>query len=145
MERLVSDMVILCNYPDQYRKDSKTAFKWLNENASISDFDNLNDLLTRLTISIEDKKEIRALFNSKHAHIFVAAFKLFLESGYEDAEFGQFLEWFVNGGGETTINGKSWEVLGIDRSTRDTGVVHGKIDYLNALIGKYFEENRKAA
>ncbi len=145
LERLVSDMVILCNYPDQYRKDSKTAFKWLNENASISDFDNLNDLLTRLTISIEDKKEIRALFNSKHAHIFVAAFKLFLESGYEDAEFGQFLEWFVNGGGETTINGKSWEVLGIDRSTRDTGVVHGKIDYLNALIGKYFEENRKAA
>ena len=145
LERLVSDMVILCNYPDQYRKDSKTAFKWLNENASISDFDNLNDLLTRLTISIEDKKEIRALFNSKHAHIFVAAFKLFLESGYEDAEFGQFLEWFVNGGGETTINGKSREVLGLDRATRDPGVVHGKIDDLNALIGKYFEENRKAA
>ena len=145
LERLVSDMVILCNYPDQYRKDSKTAFKWLNENASISDFDNLNDLLTRLTISIEDKKEIRALFNSKHAHIFVAAFKLFLESGYEDAEFGQFLEWFVNGGGETTINGKSWEVLGIDRSTRDTGVVHGKIDYLNALFRRYFSEVKKAA
>lgn len=145
LERLVSDMVILCNYPDQYRKDSKTAFKWLNENASISDFDNLNDLLTRLTTSIEDKKEIRALFNSKHAHIFVAAFKLFLESGYEDAEFGKFLEWFVNGGGETTINGKSWEVLGIDRSTRDTGVVHGKIDYLVALFRRYFSEVKKAA
>ena len=145
LERLVSDMVILCNYPDQYRKDSKTAFKWLNENASISDFDNLNDLLTRLTTSIEDKKEIRALFNSKHAHIFVAAFKAFTESGYEDAEFGKFLEWFVNGGGETTINGKSWEVLGIDRSTRDTGVVHGKIDYLNALFRRYFNEVKKAA
>lgn len=145
LERLVSDMVILCNYPDQYRKDSKTAFKWLNENASISDFDNLNDLLTRLTTSIEDKKEIRALFNSKHAHIFVAAFKAFTESGYEDAEFGRFLEWFVNGGDGTTINGKSWEVLGIDRSTRDTGVVHGKIDYLNGLFRRYFSEVKKAA
>lgn len=61
------------------------------------------------------------------------------------AEFGKFLEWFVNGGGETTINGKSWEVLGIDRSTRDTGVVHGKIDYLVALFRRYFNEVKKTA
>ena len=145
LERLVSDMVILCNYPDQYRKDSKTAFKWLNENASISDFDNLNDLLTRLTTSIEDKKEIRALFNSKHAHIFVAAFKAFTESGHGDAEYGKFLDWFVSGGNQMEIDGKSWDTIGADRSTRDVNTVHGKINHLVSLMGRYFKEIRKAA
>lgn len=145
VERLIGDMVILCNYPDQYRKDSKAAFKWLNENASISDFDNLNELLTRLAALVENTKEIKTLFNSKHAHIFVAAFKLFLELGYGDGEYKKFLKWFLNGGSGTTIDGITWDVIGIDRSTRDSGVVHGKIDYLKALFGRYFSEIRKAA
>ena len=145
LERIVGDMVLLCNYSDQYRKDSKAAFKWLNENGTIADFDSLNDLLTRLTASVENTKEIRALFNSKHTHIFVAAFKVFTESGHKDTEFGRFLGWFVNGGKETEIDGKTWDVLGIDRSTRDAGVVHAKVDYLVALVGLYFKEVSKAA
>lgn len=145
LERVVADMVILCNYPEQYRKDSKTSFKWLNENAALCDFDDMNNLLARLTASVENTKEIRALFNSKHAHILVAAFKAFIESGYEDNAYGKFLEWFVNGGDETEIDGKTWNVLGADRSTRDSNTVHGKVNYLVALFEEYFNEKRKAA
>lgn len=145
LERLVGDMVLLCNYPDMYRKETIQGFKWLNENAAICDFDNLNDLLARLTVSVETTKEIKALFNSKHTHIFVAAFKLFTETGRKDKEFGKFLEWFVNGGNKTEIDGKSWDIIGIDRSTRDASIVHGKIDYLVALMEQYFNEIKKAA
>ena len=145
LERVVGDMVILCNYSDQYKKDTKQGFKWLNENGTISDFQSINDLLTRLTVSMETTKEIRALFNSKHTHIFVSAFKAFTESGHKDDDFGKFLEWFVNGGSETEIDGKSWDELGADRSTRDAGVVHKKVDYLVALMEQYFKEIRKAA
>lgn len=145
IERLVGDTVLLCNYPEQYRKDTKTGFKWLNENATIHDFNSLNDLLTRLTASMETTKDIRALFNSKHAHIFVAAFKAFTESGHEDREFEKFLEWFVSGGNKTEIDGKSWDVLDMNLSTRDSAVVHGKFDYLVALFGKYLKENQKVA
>ena len=31
------------------------------------------------------------------------------------------------------------------RSTRDVSVVHGKLNYLVALIGQYMKENQKAA
>ena len=62
LERLVGDAVLLCSYLEQYRKDTKTGFKWLNENAAICDFDNLNNLLTRLTVSVEKTKDIRSLF-----------------------------------------------------------------------------------
>ena len=144
-ERVVGDMVILCNYPDKYRKETKQGFKWLNENAAICDFDSLNDLLTRLTASIDATKETRALFNSKNGYIVVAAFKAFTEMGYQDAEFGRFLGWFVNGGSGTEIDGKTWNVLDTNHSTRDSGVVHGKVDYLVALMEKYFTETRKAA
>lgn len=145
VERIVGDMVILCNYPDQYKGKTLQNFKWLNENTSISDFEQINGLLTRLTDSINATKDIKALFNSKHAHILAATFKAFVESGHEDKEFGNFLDWFVNGGNETVIDGKNWDMLNADRSTRDIGTVHGKLAYLETLIKQYFEETKKAA
>lgn len=145
LERLVGDMVLICNHSEHYRKEAVQGFKWLNENGTISDFDGINSLLTRLMDSINATKEIRALFNSKHTHIFAAAFKRFTESGHDDEEYGRFLEWFVNGGSKTEIDGKVWDMIGVNRSSRDANVVRSKVDYLVALMEKYFSEIRKAA
>lgn len=145
IERVVGDMVLLCSYPEHYKKDTKQGFKWLNENGTIYDFTSLNDLLTRLTASIEITAEIRALFNIKNGYIFVAAFKTFTELGRKDEEFGKFLDWFVNGGNETEIDGKTWNELEANRASRDSGVVHGKLDYLVELIRWYFVKIRKVA
>ena len=146
-ERVVGDMLLLCNYPDKYRKDTKQSFKWLNENAALCDFEYLNELLSRLNTAVEATKEIRSLFDRKNAYIFVSAFKTFIESGRSDSGFGEFMAWFVNGGNQTEIEGKTWELLDTDRShsTRDTSVIHGKINYLTELMEKYFKEVQKAA
>lgn len=145
LERVVGDMVLLSNYPNKYKKDTKQGFKWLNENGTIADFENLNDLLTRLTAAIADTAEVRTLFNSKNAYIFVAAFKAFTESGKSDHEFRAFLDWFMKGGNATEIDGRTWIELDECRSTRDSGTVHGKLDYLVELMGLYFNEASKAA
>lgn len=145
LERSVGDMVLLCNYPDKYKKDTKVGFRWLNENATLHDFESLDKLLTRLTASMEDNTEVRALFNRKNTYIFVAAFKAFTESGRDDKEFAGFLGWFIDGGRETEIDGRTWEALDINYSTRDSGIVHGKLDYLVALMGQYFLKTRKIA
>lgn len=144
-ERAIGDMVILSEYPNQYRKDTKIGFKWLNENATILDFENLDDLLTRLVESTEITSEIRELFNRKNGYIFVATFKAFTELGREDKEFGKFLHWLITEGKNTEINGKTWVELDVDRSTRDSNVVHGKLDYLTAHINQYFTEVKKVA
>ena len=44
-----------------------------------------------------------------------------------------------------SINGKSWEMFDTERATRDSNVVHGKVDYLVALMEQYFKENQKVA
>ena len=144
-ERIAGDIVLLCSYPNKYRKDTKMGFKWLNENATLHDFESADKLLTRLTDSIEPTKENRALFNGKNTHVFVAAFKAFTESGMGDAEFNGFLKWFINGGDRTVVDGKSWDTLDTSHSTRDSAVVHGKIDYLAELIKRYSMENKVAA
>lgn len=41
LERVIGDTVILCNYPDQYKGKTLQNFMWLNENASISDFEEI--------------------------------------------------------------------------------------------------------
>lgn len=145
LERVVGDMVLLSTYTDHYRKDTKVGFKWLNENGTMADFYKLDELLIRLTESTEITTEIRALFNSKSAYIFVSAFKAFTKMGMEDKDFNEFLQWFVNGGKATEINGKSWLEWDVDRSTRDSNVVHGKLDYLVALVNQYFKEIKKVA
>lgn len=144
-ERISGDIVLLCNYPNKYRKDTKLEFKWLNENAALCDFESVDSLLTRLTASVEPTKEIRALFNGKNTSAFVTAFKAFTETGRKDKEFGAFLKWFVDGGNDTEIDGRTWETLDISHSTRDSSVVHGKIDYLVAVMEQYFKENKTAA
>lgn len=105
----------------------------------------MDSLLTRLTASIEPTKEIRALFNGKNTSVFVTAFKAFTETGRKDKEFGVFLKWFVNGGSETEIDGKTWETLDISHSTRDSSIVHGKIDYLVAVMEQYFKRKQTVA
>ncbi len=145
LERIVGDMVLLCNYPDKYKKDTKVGFKWLNENASLHDFESLDNLLTRLTAAVEKTTEIREIFNRKNTYIFVAAFKAFTELGREDRDFGKFLKWFINDGSKMEIDGKKWDMLEISRSTKDSGVVHGKLDHLVALMKQYFTEIQKAA
>lgn len=144
-ERISGDIVLLCNYPNKYRKDTKLEFKWLNENASLCDFESVDSLLTRLTAAIEPTKEIRTLFNGKNTSVFVTAFKAFMEMGRKDKEFGAFLKWFVDGGNETESDGKTWETLDTERATRDSNVVHGKVDYLVTVMEQYFKENKTAA
>ncbi|WP_289285886.1 DUF262 domain-containing protein [Parablautia intestinalis] len=145
-ERIIADMVLLCNYPDEYRKESKKNFEWLNENSNIYDFESLDKLLTKLTDSLETTKEVKALFDVKHTHILIAAFKTFVESGHEGKEFGNFLNWFVNDGSKMSVGGKTWDDLNnTGRSTRDVYIVHGKLHYLVALIEQYFKEIQKAA
>ena len=144
-ERIAGNMVLLCNYSDKYKKDLKQSFKWLNENATLYDFESVNNLLTRLTVSLENLTEVKVLFDSKNAQIFVPAFKTFVESGQKDEEFSGFLEWFVNSGNKTEVDGKIWDDWNLNKSSTDTNVVQGKINYLTALIERYAEEIRKVA
>jgi len=58
-----------------------------------------------LNASLEHSTEIKELFDSKNAHIFVSVFKTCTESGQKDEDFNDFLEWFMNVGNKTEVDG----------------------------------------
>ena len=145
IEWVVMDTVILCNYPENFKKDAQKGFEWLNENATLQDFETVDNLLTRMTL-LNVTPGARELFNPKHAHIFVSVFKAFLEIGKSDGDFEKFIEWFVNGGNDTEVDGKSWNSINEKyKSTRDTNVVREKLNFLVSLMNQYFEKDRIAA
>lgn len=61
------------------------------------------------------------------------------------ADNGKFLEWFADCGNRAEINGKTWEAWNENKATRDSSTVHGKIDYIVALMELYSKEIQKAA
>lgn len=145
IERVVMDTVILCNYPENFKKDAQKGFEWLNENGTLQDFETVDSLLTRIS-SLDTTPGARELFNPKHAHIFVAVFKTFAEVRKPDNDFGKFLEWLVNGGNNVMIDGESWNSLNEKyKSTRDVYIVREKLNFLVSLMNQYFEKDRKAA
>lgn len=135
-ERTVVDMMLLCYYREQYKKDAKKGFKWLNENGTLLDFKNLAELLDKLSDTVTLTDSNKELFDGKNVHITAAAFKEFSDR-FDYREFGKFLEWFVTDGKETIVNGLTWEELKGNRSTRDNSVINGKIDYFKAVIEEY--------
>lgn len=145
LERIVGNMVILCYYPNKYRKDTKEAFKWLNENGTMADFANLEKLLNRLTDCLEVTPEIRNLFVQKNAYIFVAAFKEFTELGKSDRLFNDFLHWFVAEGMEMELDGQTWDTLNEDRATCDAYVIRGKLNYITGLMDLYIQTQPEVA
>ena len=148
LERIVADSILLCDYPNEYQSETKKNFEWLNENSVILDYENLDKLLTRLTDILENTEELKTLFDIKHSHIFTAVFRKFTESERKDSEFGDFLQWFISKGSQTTINERTWQNLNdrtVFRSTRDKSIVLEKLDYLEKLMDLYFRDIQRAA
>lgn len=145
LERIVGNMVILCYYPKKYRKDTKEAFKWLNENGTMADFANMEKLLNRLTDCLEVTPEIRNLFVQKNAHIFVTAFKDFTDLGYSDSDFNSFLHWFAAEGMRMEIDGYTWDNIEENGGTMDAGMVRRKINYILEAAKLFVETQPEVA
>ncbi len=56
--------------------------------------------------------------------------------GHEAKEYGKFLEWFVNGGNESEINGTTWETLNENKRQEIPILSVGKL-----IIWKHCLEN----
>lgn len=145
MERIVGDMVILCSYPDKYHKNTIQGFKWLNENAAICDFNELGEMLDKLTDIVINISGVRDVFNRKDTPIFTALYKRLTDDGMDGIQFCDFMQWFIGDGHVELIDGKTWDELDAKTGTRDTALVNAKLNHLLALAKEFEAENKKAA
>lgn len=143
--KTVMDSIFVINYMDNWVKDLNKMYTFYNENGDASDFALIDEYLTRIDDVIDD--ETAKLFTPKDAHLFIALFHSFVESGKEDWEFNEFLHDFIDGLRDVRVGGITFDNIDPDdedngsgsknRATRDKVYITTKMNILETLLGNW--------
>ena len=135
VERTVMEAVMCMFHFDKWNKNTKKIAQFLNENASKDEFDALNSNLTRLCHIVTEQTKV--LFNSKDCFIWLTLFNEFINYGLDDAEFGKFLDAFVDGLRQKEVNGKFFDLVDSTGSTKDKSIISTKLHILEVLMNEF--------
>lgn len=147
IDRVICETIMTTNYLDNWKANHEEVCKYIKNNATEDDFDNVNDTLTRLEDIIDGQTE--CLFTVKESAIWFTIFNKFKALGYDDERFQDFLVYFIeNNMKEQEINGMTYCDLeggtsrGVNRkSTKDKKCVSNKIELLTVIMNNYFGES----
>ena len=141
--KCVMDSIFVINYRDNWVKDLNKMYTFYNENGDPSDFDLIDEYLTRISDVIDE--EVAELFTPKDAHLFIGIFHSFVESGKEDWEFNEFLHDFIDGMRKQRVGDITFDDIEVEgdkpgsknRSTRDRFYIVTKMEILEELLDEW--------
>lgn len=134
MERVIMESVMCMFHLDNWKKSSQIG-AYLNENASMEEFDALEDCIARLENIVTEG--LYSAFTAKNSFLWFDLFHKFTKLGMDDRRFADFLCAFQNGLDEKEINGKAFDEIEQERSTKDKTVIMEKLDFLETLMLEY--------
>ena len=141
--KCVMDSIFTINYRENWVKDLNKMYSFYNENGDPSDFELIDEYLTRISDVIDD--EVAELFTPRDAHLFIGIFHSFVESGKEDWEFNEFLHDFIDGLREKKVGDITFDNIEVEgdkpgsknRSTRDRFYIVTKMNILEELLNDW--------
>ena len=139
LERVVSEAVMTIFYFDKWNKNGKKLASFLDKNAKKEDFEVLNNNIERLENIVTD--ETKSLFNNKNTFIWFTLFNKFTKFGLNDSKFANFLNAFVNGLREKSVDGKLFDTVDETGSTKDKTVITDKLHILEILMNEFLHIN----
>ena len=134
-ERAIMESVMCMFHFEKWNKNTKKIAQFLNDNASKDEFDKLLNNIGRLNNIITETTKI--LFNSKDCFIWLTLFEKFTQYGLDDAKFGEFLDAFVGGLRNKSVDGKSFDTADEKGSTKDKSVIVDKLHILETLMKEF--------
>lgn len=134
-ERTVMESVMCMFHFDKWNKNTKRIAQFLNDNANIEEFDLLLDNMERLSKVVT--KETKTLFNSKDCFIWLTLFDKFTKFGLDDQRFADFLNAFVGGLRDKTVEGKRFDRVDETGSTKDKAIISDKLHILETLLKEF--------
>ena len=141
LERIAYESVMITNFLDKWNKTSNKNPLYINENATDEQFKKLNDNITRLENIVTD--DTKSLFNAKDSFIWFALFDKFTQTGFDDVEFGRFLNAFVNGLRDKEVDGKQFDRVDDTGSTKDKANIIAKLHILETLMNEFLHINKE--
>lgn len=134
LERVIMESVMCMFHLDNWKKSSQMG-AYLNGNASMWEFDVLEDCIARLENIVAG--DLYSVFTAKNSFLWFALFHKFTELNMDDGRFADFLYAFQNGLDEKEINGKTFDGIEQERSTKDKTVIMEKLGLLETLMLGY--------
>lgn len=135
VERIIVETIMCTNHFNEWSKQAKNLFKYMNDHGTEKEFDNLKENICRLeNIVTEDIKDI---FNKKDSFIFLTLFDRFTKLGINDIKFADFLRKFKSDFRVTSKNknGLLFDEIKQNNSTKSKQVITDKLDLLvNMMI-----------
>lgn len=137
VERIVVESLMCMNHFDHWKKQAKSACRYLNDHAAEEEFDLFEENVHRLEKIITD--DIKELFNKKDSVVFFALFDRFTKLGIPDQKFAGFLREFSGSLRTVRKNKKGLLFDEIDKElcTKDKQVIADKLDMLENLLAEY--------
>ena len=132
---------MITNFIDKWNKSGNKNPLYINENATDEQFKKLNDNIARLENIVTDNT--KSLFNARDSFIWFALFDKFTHTGFDDVEFGRFLNAFVDGLRDKEVDGKQFDRIDDTGSTKDKANIIAKLHILETLMNEFLhiEEN----
>ena len=142
LERVVVESVMASKYLNEWKKEQESICEYLKDNATTEDFDDFEDLVTRLEAVMTD--DVADMFDSKDSFLWFGLFARFVKSGETDEKFIEFMAEFAQSLHSKEVNGTSFDNLCIDpktgstRGTKDKNMVIDKMKLLETLMNEFF-------
>lgn len=134
LERVIMETAMVTFHLDNWKKSSQIG-AYLNENASPEEFDALENDIARLENIITE--DLYGVFTAKNSFLWFALFHKFTGLNMDDRRFADFLCAFQNGLDGKEVNGKTFDEIEQERSTKDKAVIMEKLDMLETLMLEY--------
>ena len=135
LERIAYESVMITNFIDKWNKTGNKNPLYINENATVDQFEKLNNDIVRLENIVTDNTKL--LFNARDSFIWFALFDKFTQTGFDDVEFGRFLNAFVNGLRDKEVDGKQFDRVDDTGSTKDKANIVAKLHILETLMNEF--------
>ena len=136
-DEVVGRTIMATYFLDDWKREVKDVFVFLDENSTTEQFECLKEHLDRLAEMIKDNS-LNELFTTGNTHIWLAVYDKFTKLGLDDNKFIDFMRKFKNDlhMEETTNFIKD---IYKSRQSRDKAIIVGKIEGLYELLLDYLD------
>ena len=141
LERIAYESVMITNFIDKWNKTGNKNPLYINKNATVDQFEKLNNNIARLENIVTDNTKL--LFNARDSFIWFALFDKFTQTGLDDVEFGRFLTAFVDGLRDKCVDGKQFDRVDDAGSTKDKANIIAKLHILETLMNEFLHINKE--
>lgn len=142
-DEVVGRAIMTTYFLDDWKREVKDVFMFLDENSTTEQFETLKKHLDRLVEMIGDNS-LKELFTTGNTHIWLAVYDKFTKLGVDDNKFVDFMRNFVK-----EMHKKDEDATDFvkntykSRQSRDKSVIVGKIDGLYGLLCEFLHINKE--